>query len=91
MAWRQVLARDDPYVPSDARPPTAGATPVRFFGTYDFSWIEADWRLAPFGAAFEAHSRSSRDASFATAIAEAQQFLVRPPLRDGTMQRCLVS
>ena len=76
MTLRQVLARDDSYVPSDTEAPSEVAIPVRFFGTYDFSWIDADWRLAPFGAAFESHSRRSRDASFVTAIAEAQSFMV---------------
>ena len=73
----QVLAEGDPYIPANDERPLPGAIPVRFFGTYDFSWIDSVDRLAPFAATFDHHAHGRRDASFTTARSEAQQFLVR--------------
>lgn len=43
----QVLALGDPFIPRHEEPPRRGAVPVRFFGTYDFAWIESQRALAP--------------------------------------------
>lgn len=37
----------------DADPPRIGAVPVRFFGTYDFAWIESQRSLTPFECSFQ--------------------------------------
>jgi hypothetical protein len=43
-----VLAADDPWIPAEMEVPRRGAVPVRFFGTYNFCWIESQRSLAPF-------------------------------------------
>ena len=42
----QVLALEDPFIPPDMDAPRRGAVPVRFFGTYNFCWIESQRSLA---------------------------------------------
>ena len=44
----QVLAVDDPWIPPDMEIPRRGAVPVRFFGTYNFTWIESQRNLMPY-------------------------------------------
>ena len=44
----QVLDDNDAYIPPGAEPPRRGAVPVRFFGTYEFSFIQSQRALAPF-------------------------------------------
>lgn len=44
----QVLMIDDPWIPPDMEIPRRGAVPVRFFGTYNFTWIESQRNLMPF-------------------------------------------
>lgn len=44
----QVLAIDDPWIPPDMEIPRRGAVPVRFFGTYNFTWIESQRNLMAF-------------------------------------------
>ena len=44
----QVLATDDPWIPPDMEIPRRGAVPVRFFGTYNFTWIESQRNLLAF-------------------------------------------
>jgi hypothetical protein len=39
---------DDPWIPPDMEIPRRGAVPVRFFGTYNFTWIESQRNLMPF-------------------------------------------
>ena len=43
-----MLEESDPFIPLGSEPPRQGAVPVRFFGTYEFSWIESQRALAPF-------------------------------------------
>ena len=76
MNGAQVLTEDDPYIPTGSEPPRIGAVPVRFFGTYEFSWIESQRALAPFDVGFDDKSRKSKDATFTQAISEAQHFIV---------------
>ena len=56
----QVLDERDPWIPSDAEPPRRGAIPVRFFGTYDFAWIESQRAICPFEQGYEEHSTKSK-------------------------------
>ena len=44
----QVLALDDAFIPADMDAPRRGAVPVRFFGTYNFCWIESQRSLAAY-------------------------------------------
>jgi hypothetical protein len=44
-----VLSLADPWIPADMEPPRRGAVPVRFFGTYNFAWIESQRALGPWG------------------------------------------
>ncbi len=44
----QVLALEDPWIPPDMEIPRRGAVPVRFFGTYNFTWIESQRNLMAF-------------------------------------------
>lgn len=44
----QVLAVYDPWIPPDMEIPRRGAVPVRFFGTYNFTWIESQRNLMPY-------------------------------------------
>lgn len=46
-----MLAPGDPWIPADMEMPRRGAVPVRFFGTYNFCWIESQRALAPFTGA----------------------------------------
>jgi hypothetical protein len=46
-----VLAPDDAFIPPDMEAPRRGAVPVRFFGTYNFCWIESQRSLARYSAA----------------------------------------
>ena len=43
-----MLDDHDPFIPTGSEPPRRGAVPVRFFGTYEFSWIESQRTLAAF-------------------------------------------
>lgn len=43
----QVLSLGDPWIPADMEAPRRGAVPVRFFGTYNFAWIESQRSLNP--------------------------------------------
>ena len=52
----QVLALGDPFIPRHEEPPRRGAVPVRFFGTYDFAWIESQRALAPLAGAGDDHA-----------------------------------
>ena len=56
----QVLDERDPWIPSDTEPPRRGAIPVRFFGTYDFAWIESQRAICPFEQGYEEHSTKSK-------------------------------
>ena len=44
-----MLSRGDPWIPADMEAPRRGAVPVRFFGTYNFAWIESQRALGPWG------------------------------------------
>ena len=56
----QVLDDKDPYIPLGAEPPRRGAVPVRFFGTYEFSYIQSQRALAPFDDPLD-HRRTKCD------------------------------
>ncbi len=60
----QVLALDDPFIPDDSARPCEGAVPVRFFGTYEFAWIEALSGLAHFTEFFLERCQKSKDQQF---------------------------
>lgn len=72
----QVLAEDDPYIPENSEPPRHGAVPVRFFGSYDFAWIESQRALAPFDVGYEEKKRKVTSEDFLQAVSEAEQFIV---------------
>lgn len=72
----QVLKEDDPYIPAGSEPPRRGAVPVRFFGTYDFSWIESQRMLQPFEEGLADKSLQPDEDGFAASVREAQDFLV---------------
>lgn len=55
-----MLDESDPWIPRDAEPPRHGAIPVRFFGTYDFAWIESHRAICPYDKGHEEHSKHSR-------------------------------
>ena len=44
----QVLDEHDPFIPAGSEAPRRGAVPVRFFGTYEFSYIESQRALVPY-------------------------------------------
>ncbi|KAK9823627.1 hypothetical protein WJX72_004336 [[Myrmecia] bisecta] len=67
----QVLAERDPYIPEGSEPPRRGAVPVRFFGTYEFSWIESQRALTTFDRDFNERSQKSRAPEFVAAVEEA--------------------
>jgi len=73
----QVLKEEDPYIPAGSEPPRRGAVPVRFFGTYDFSWIESQRMLQPFQEGYADKSRQPDEDGFGASVREAQDFLVR--------------
>lgn len=72
-----MLEEDDPYIPAGSEAPRRGAVPVRFFGTYDFAWIESQRVLQPFEDGFAEKSCQPDEDGFAASVQEAQQFLVR--------------
>uniref|UniRef100_A0A061RG98 PWWP domain-containing protein n=1 Tax=Tetraselmis sp. GSL018 TaxID=582737 RepID=A0A061RG98_9CHLO len=69
----QVLIPGDPFIPRDGPPPrTADAVPVRFFGTYDFSWISNQKSIVPFFSGYaDKVNKSLPDPEFQTAVQEA--------------------
>eukprot|EP00891_Asterochloris_glomerata_P004043 jgi/Astpho2/4043/Aster-01199 len=70
----QVLDERDPFIPEDNEAPRYGAVPVRFFGTYNFCWIEAHRNLAPLDEDFEGRSSKSKVATFLAGVSEAVRF-----------------
>ena len=72
-----MLAEGDPYIPAGSEAPRRGAVPVRFFGTYDFSWIESQRMLQPFQHGLAEKARQPDEDGFAASVQEAQDFLVR--------------
>ena len=56
----QVLQESDPWIPNDTEMPRPGAIPVRFFGTYDFAWIESQRAICPIDQDYEEHSSKSK-------------------------------
>lgn len=77
IAQAQVLAEGDPYIPAGSEAPRRAAVPVRFFGTYDFSWIESQRMLQPFSEGLADKARQPDEDGFAASVQEAQDFLVR--------------
>lgn len=67
----QVLGENDPFIPQDADPPRLGAVPVRFFGTYDFAWIETQRSLTPFLNSFQDRSSAVELKEFIIGVNEA--------------------
>ena len=66
----------DPYIPEGEEPPRLGAVPVRFFGTYAFSWIESKRAIEPFDEEHLEHATSSRQPEFQRGVSEAKHFQV---------------
>jgi hypothetical protein len=56
----QVLDPEDPWIPPNSEAPRHGAIPVRFFGTYDFAWIENQRAVCQYDANYEEHSSKSK-------------------------------
>ena len=56
----QVLEENDPWIPNDADVPRHGAIPVRFFGTYDFAWIESHRMICAYDKGHAEHSKQDR-------------------------------
>eukprot|EP00884_Botryococcus_braunii_P017990 jgi/Botrbrau1/4875/Bobra.0032s0031.1 len=74
----QILAENDPFIPPGSEPPRIGAVPVRFFGTYEFAWIESQRALAPF--ADDDRVSKSFEPDFMEGVREAKKFQ-----QDGTL------
>ena len=72
----QVLDLSDSYIPEGEEPPRLGAVPVRFFGTYAFSWIESKRAIEPFDDERMEHASSSRQPEFQRGVTEAKHFQV---------------
>lgn len=51
-----------------------GGLQVRFFGTYEFSWIESQRALAPFDQGFADNAKKCSQKSFLLAVEEAESF-----------------
>lgn len=51
-----MLDPEDPWIPSNSEPPRHGAIPVRFFGTYDFAWIENHRAVCHYDSNYDEHS-----------------------------------
>ena len=66
----------DPYIPEGEEPPRLGAVPVRFFGTYAFSWIESKRAIEPFDDEHVEHAANSRQPQFQRGVSEAKHFQV---------------
>jgi hypothetical protein len=79
----QVLAEGDPYIPAGSEAPRRGAVPVRFFGTYDFSWIESQRMLQPFSEGLAEKAQQPDEDGFAASVQEAQDFLAMGHLPEG--------
>lgn len=73
----QVLNLSDPYIPEGEEPPRLGAVPVRFFGTYAFSWIESKRAIEPFDDEHTEHAANCRQPEFQRGVTEAKHFQVR--------------
>ena len=76
LRWLQVLNMSDPYIPDGEEPPRLGAVPVRFFGTYAFSWIESKRAIEPFDDEHVEHAANSRQPQFQRGVSEAKHFQV---------------
>lgn len=88
----QVLTENDPSIPPGmSEPPRRGAVPVRFFGTYDFVWIESQRALTPFEVEFEEKSTNTRQPAFSQAMAEALHFQKTGELPGGFLATSLPS
>ena len=72
----QVLNISDSYIPEGEEPPRLGAVPVRFFGTYAFSWIESKRAIEPFDDEHMEHAANSRQPQFQRGVSEAKHFQV---------------
>ena len=66
----------DSYIPEGEEPPRLGAVPVRFFGTYAFSWIESKRAIEPFDDEHMEHASNSRQPEFQRGVSEAKHFQV---------------
>ena len=64
------------YIPEGEEPPRLGAVPVRFFGTYSFSWIESKRAIEPFDEEHMEHAANSRLPEFQRGVTEAKHFQV---------------
>ena len=72
----QVLDMTHSYIPEGEEPPRLGAVPVRFFGTYSFSWIESKRAIEPFDDEHMEHAANSRLPEFQRGVTEAKHFQV---------------
>ncbi|KAL0040762.1 hypothetical protein WJX79_004724 [Trebouxia sp. C0005] len=79
----EVLNMSDPYIPDGEEPPRLGAVPVRFFGTYAFSWIESKRAIEPFDDEHMEHAVNSRQPQFQRGVSEAKHFQLTGELPHG--------
>ncbi|KAL0023296.1 hypothetical protein WJX77_004317 [Trebouxia sp. C0004] len=79
----EVLNMSDPYIPDGEEPPRLGAVPVRFFGTYAFSWIESKRAIEPFDDEHVEHAANSRQPQFQRGVSEAKHFQLTGELPHG--------
>ena len=59
-----ILERTDSRIPPQERRSTQSATPVLFFGTAEFSWIDASRNVSPWETEWDARSTKDDSADF---------------------------
>lgn len=77
----RVLSEKDPLIPTDQ--PRRGAVPVRFFGTYEFAWIESQRAISTFDKAYDERTSKSKAKPFLQAMQEAHHFQTTGELPAG--------
>ncbi|GAB4818080.1 hypothetical protein N2152v2_005126 [Parachlorella kessleri] len=70
----KTLSESDPSYPPDADPPRPTSIPIRFFGTYEFSWIGSKRAIADWDEAYEEHVRACDQESFRAAVDEVEHY-----------------
>lgn len=80
----QVLSTDHPFIPASEAAPRPDSVPVRFFGTYDFSWIVSQRCLAPFYSGYnDKVAKCLSDPEFVQAVKEGLVFQKTGELPEG--------
>lgn len=76
-----MLDPSDPWIPKSDETPRRGAIPVRFFGTYDFAWIENQRAVCPYRHAHAEHSSSLKQQVCHSAASSCDHNLLQPQCR----------